>query len=31
MNFEERVLFHEFQLNDSDDMIIEYIRKHKDD
>lgn len=31
MNFEERVLFHEFQLNDSDDMIIEYIRKHKDE
>lgn len=30
MNFEERVLFHEFHLNDTDDLIIDYIRKHRD-
>ncbi len=29
MKFEERILKHEFQLNDTDDEIIEYIRKHK--
>lgn len=30
MKFEERVLFYEFQLNDTDDLIIDYIRKHRD-
>lgn len=31
MNFEERVLFHEFQLNDTDDMIVDYIRKRREE
>lgn len=30
MKFEERVLQKEFQLNDTDDLIIEYIRQHRD-
>lgn len=29
MKFEERVLKHEFQLNDTDDQIIDYIRVNK--
>ena len=29
MNFEERIILHEFQLNETDDMIVEYIREHK--
>lgn len=29
MRFEERILQEEFQLNDTDDIIIEYIRKHR--
>ncbi len=29
MKFEERVLKHEFQLNDTDDEIIAYIRKNR--
>ena len=31
MNFEERVYEHELQLNETDDDIIDYIRKHKTD
>ena len=30
MKFEERVLKYEFQLNDTDDEIIAYIRKHRE-
>ncbi len=30
MNFEDRVLQHEFKLNDTDDAIIDYIRSHRD-
>lgn len=30
MRFEERVLYYEFQLNDTDDEVVNYIRKHKD-
>ncbi len=30
MNFEDRVLQHEFKLNDTDDAIIEYIRENRD-
>ncbi len=30
MKFEERVLQKEFQLNDTDDLIIEYIRNHRE-
>ena len=29
MKFEDRVLKYEFQLNDTDDEIIDYIRKNK--
>lgn len=29
MNFEDRVLKYEFQLNDTDDEIIDYIRRHR--
>ena len=29
MDFEERVLKHEYKLNDTDDEIIDYIRKNK--
>ena len=29
MKFEERVLKYEFELNDTDDEIIEYIRKNR--
>lgn len=29
MKFEERVLKHEFQLNDTDDVIIDYIKENK--
>lgn len=31
MKFEERVLEHEFQLNDTDDDIVDYIRGHRQD
>lgn len=31
MKFEERILQEEFQLNDTDDIIIDYIRKHRGD
>ena len=31
MNFEERVYQHEFQLNDTDDDIVDYIRSNKQD
>lgn len=31
MNFEERVYEHEWQLNETDDDIIDYIQKHKSD
>ena len=29
MKFEERVLQQEFTLNDTDDLIVDYIRKNK--
>ena len=29
MKFEERVLKYEFELNDTDDQIIDYIRKNR--
>lgn len=31
MNFEERTVFHEIQLNETDDSIIDYIRLHRED
>lgn len=31
MSFEERILLHELLLNDTDDMIIDYIRSHRGD
>lgn len=30
MNFDERVIKNEFKLNDTDDLIIDYIRKNKE-
>lgn len=30
MKFEDRVVLHEFELNDMDDQVIEYIRKNRD-
>lgn len=30
MKFEERVLQQEFTLNDTDDLIVDYIRKNKE-
>lgn len=31
MEFQQRILSHEFQLNDTDDLIIEFIKEHKRD
>lgn len=31
MTFEERVILHEFQLNDTDDTIVDYIRAHREE
>jgi len=30
MKFEDRVVLHEFELNDTDDQVIEYIRRNRD-
>lgn len=31
MTFEEKVIFYEFQLNDTDDDIVDYIKLHRQD